>query len=62
MISPASVWKTCLSAVFEGAPILSFAIVLVRSLMWETTGEVPFASRVSCWRPRMFPMWEDTPV
>lgn len=33
-ISPASVWKTCLSVVYAGVPILPATEVWERSLMW----------------------------
>ena len=61
-MSPESVWKTCLSFVFEGAPIEAFSAVLLRSLMCESTREVPFVWRWSCCRPLISPTYELTPA
>lgn len=55
-ISPGSVWNTCLSVVYAGAPITLSECVARRSLIWVRT--IPLES----WRPRSPPTCAEIPT
>lgn len=52
-MSPASVWKTCLSVVYAGAPMFPFSVVFDRSLMWARTTSAGFPLNLLSCLPRI---------